>query len=67
MQSEKVHFTKEKETMLITLHSRALHSRSENPVLRDPWAEQAVDHVDYDFDSIKLSKIEDYAAVVLEA
>jgi O-methyltransferase involved in polyketide biosynthesis len=58
MQSEKVRFTKEKETMLITLHSRALHSCSENPVLRDPWAEQAVDHVDYDFDSIKLSKIE---------
>ena len=58
MQSEKVHFTKEKETMLISLYARALHSRSENPVLRDPWAEQAVDHVDYDFNSIKLSKIE---------
>ena len=58
MQSEKVHFTREKETMLISLYARALHSRSENPVLRDPWAEQAVDHVDYDFNSIKLSKIE---------
>jgi hypothetical protein len=58
VQPEKVHFTREKETMLISLYARALHSRSENPVLRDPWAEQAVDHVDYDFNSIKLSKIE---------
>lgn len=58
MQSGKVHFTKEKETMLITLYARALHSRSENPVLRDPWAEQAVDHIDYDFGSLKLPKIE---------
>jgi O-methyltransferase involved in polyketide biosynthesis len=58
VQSDKVHFTKEKETMLISLYARALHSRSENPVLRDPWAEQAVDQVDYDFNSIKLSRIE---------
>ncbi len=58
MQTEKVHLTKEKETMLITLYSRALHSRSENPLLRDPWAEQAIDHVDYDFSSIKINKIE---------
>jgi O-methyltransferase involved in polyketide biosynthesis len=58
MHFEKVHFTKEKETMLITLYARAIHSRSDNPVLRDPWAEQAVEHVDYDFDAIKLHKIE---------
>jgi len=50
--------------MLISLYARALHSRSENPVLRDPWAEQAVDHVDYDFDSIKLPKIEPLAIAV---
>jgi O-methyltransferase involved in polyketide biosynthesis len=58
MQSEKVYFTKEKETMLITLYSRAIHSRSDNPVLRDPWAEQAIDQVDYDFESIKLPSVE---------
>ena len=29
--------------MLISLYACAMHSRSENPVLRDPWAEQAVD------------------------
>jgi O-methyltransferase involved in polyketide biosynthesis len=62
--TEKVRLTKEKETMLITLYSRALHSRSANPVLRDPWAEQAVDHVDYDFASIKLSRIEPLAIAI---
>jgi len=32
--TQKVRLTKEKETMLISLYARALHSRSENPVLR---------------------------------
>jgi O-methyltransferase involved in polyketide biosynthesis len=64
MQTPKVHLTKEKETMLITLYSRALHSRSKDPVLHDPWAEQAIDHVDYDFGSIKLSKIEPLAIAI---
>jgi O-methyltransferase involved in polyketide biosynthesis len=53
---EKVHLTKEKETMLISLYSRALHSRTENPVLYDKWAEDAVNKIDYDFASIKLNK-----------
>ena len=35
MLPEKVYFTKEKETMLITLYARALQSRSQQPVLRD--------------------------------
>src|SRR6266508_4565668 len=54
MQSEKIHFTKEKETMLITLYGRALQSRSEHPILRDTWAEDAVHRVDYDFDKLKV-------------
>ena len=62
--TQKVRLTKEKETMLISLYARALHSRSENPVLRDPWAEQAVDHVDYDFESIKFPKIEPLAIAI---
>ncbi len=56
--TQKVRLTKEKETMLISLYARALHSRSVNPLLRDPWAEQAVDHVDYDFETIRFPKIE---------
>jgi O-methyltransferase involved in polyketide biosynthesis len=53
---EKVHLTKEKETMLISLYSRALHNRTENPVLYDKWAEDAVTRIDYDFASMKLNK-----------
>src|SRR6266508_2788502 len=56
MQSEKIHFTKEKETMLITLYGRALQSRSEHPILRDTWAEDAVHRVDYDFDKLKVGQ-----------
>ena len=44
--------------MLITLCSRALHSGTENPVLSDPWAKKAVEQIDYDFNAIKLSRIE---------
>ena len=43
--------------MLITLYARALHSRSQRPLLRDPRAEQALDLVDYDFSTIKFPKV----------
>ncbi len=39
MQTEKVHFTKEKETMLLALYSRAVESRSKDPLLRDTMAD----------------------------
>ncbi len=48
MTTDKIHFTKEKETMLITLSSRAIQSQWKNPILRDPWAEEAMRHIDYD-------------------
>ena len=48
MTTEKVHFDKEKETMLMTLYSRAWQSKWKNPILRDPWAEEAIQHIDYD-------------------
>ena len=48
MTPEKIHFTKEKETMLMTLDGRALQSQWKNPILRDPWAEEAMQHIDYD-------------------
>jgi methyltransferase (TIGR00027 family) len=48
MITDKIHFTKEKETMLITLSGRALQSQWKNPILRDPWAEEAMRHIDYD-------------------
>ncbi len=56
MQSEKVQLTKEKETMLVTLYGRALQSRSKNPILRDEWAENAFDRIDYNFEKLKLGE-----------
>jgi O-methyltransferase involved in polyketide biosynthesis len=48
MTTDKIHFTKEKETMLMTLSGWAMQSRWKNPILRDPWAEEAMRHIDYD-------------------
>ncbi len=48
MTNDKIKFTKEKETMLMTLDSRAIQSQWKDPVLRDPWAEVAMQHIDYD-------------------
>jgi O-methyltransferase involved in polyketide biosynthesis len=50
----KVHFTKERETLLITLYARALQSRMNAPVLEDRWAEDAIGRLDYDFGKIQM-------------
>jgi O-methyltransferase involved in polyketide biosynthesis len=57
MQIEKVHLTKEKETLLATLYARALESRSLNPILRDEMAEEAVRRIDYDFERLKVDTL----------
>ncbi|WP_243791724.1 class I SAM-dependent methyltransferase [Saccharopolyspora gloriosae] len=54
MPLEKADFTGTRATMLATLYGRALHSRSANPVLHDPYAEEAVRRIDHDFDSTGL-------------
>ena len=48
MANDKIQFTKEKETMLMTLSGRAIQSQWKNPILRDPWAEEAMRLIDYD-------------------
>jgi O-methyltransferase involved in polyketide biosynthesis len=48
MTTDKIAFTKEKETMLMTLSGRAVQSQWKDPILRDPWAEEAMRHIDYD-------------------
>jgi O-methyltransferase involved in polyketide biosynthesis len=48
MTTHKIQFTKEKETMLMTLSGRAIQSQWKNPILPDPWAEEAMRHIDYD-------------------
>jgi O-methyltransferase involved in polyketide biosynthesis len=48
MTNAKIQFTKEKETMLMTLSGRAIQSQWKEPILRDPWAVDAMQHIDYD-------------------
>ncbi len=48
MTTDKIQFTKEKETMLMTLSGRATQSQWKDPILPDPWAEEAMRHIDYD-------------------
>ena len=57
MDSERVQFTKEKETLLATLYARAIESRSANPILRDEMAQDAVGRIDYDFDRLKVDTL----------
>lgn len=64
MATEKVHLTKEKETSLITLYGRALESRSQDPVLRDEAAEEAVSRIDYDFGRLKMRKVGPLAVAI---
>jgi len=64
MLTEKVHLTKEKETMLITLYSRAIESRSTDPVLIDTAAEEAVGRIDYDFDRIRPGKVQSLSVAI---
>lgn|SRR5574341_47801 len=58
MQIPKVLFTKEKETLLVTLYGRALDNRSKAPVLADRWAAEAIARIDYEFGAIKIRPIE---------
>jgi O-methyltransferase involved in polyketide biosynthesis len=57
MPTEKINLTKEKETLLATLYARALESRSQNPILRDEMAEDAIRRIDYDFEHLKVDTI----------
>ncbi|WP_258122212.1 hypothetical protein [Mesorhizobium onobrychidis] len=42
MAGEKVHLTKEKETLLITIYGKALESRLPHSLLKDHFADEAV-------------------------
>lgn len=53
MQTEKVHFTEEKETLLLALYGKALESRSADSLLRDKMADEAIKRIDYNFANTK--------------
>ena len=49
----KLHLTGEKETLLITLYAKALDSRSKHSILGDRKADEMVNMIDYDFESLR--------------
>ncbi|SDX18891.1 O-methyltransferase [Marininema mesophilum] len=62
MDTVKVQLTAEKELLLFTLYSRALESRSQNPILKDEVAEKIIQSIDYDFE--KMSKNQEGSIIV---
>ena len=54
MAGEKVHLTRSKETLLITVYGKALESRLPHSLLRDRFADEAVRRIDYDFSRLKV-------------
>lgn len=57
MTTDKIHVTKEKETSLLMLYAKAVQSQWQNPILRDPLAEEAIRRIDYDFGKERWNKI----------
>lgn len=49
--TSKVDFTGVKWTQLVTLNHRAIDARSANPILHDQAAAEAVERIDFDFNS----------------
>jgi len=56
MQKEKIHLAGVKQTLLVTLVARARESRSANPILKDPSAEDVIKRLDYDLGALKISQ-----------
>jgi O-methyltransferase involved in polyketide biosynthesis len=50
--------------MLLALYSRAMESRSKEPHLRDPVAEEALSRIDYDFEQFKPNSMETLQVVL---
>ncbi|TCP54113.1 O-methyltransferase involved in polyketide biosynthesis [Tamaricihabitans halophyticus] len=55
MQTEKITFTEEKETLLGTLYGRAMDSKRTEPILGDSAAMATVERIDYDFSKMRVS------------
>jgi O-methyltransferase involved in polyketide biosynthesis len=54
METEKVHLTGAKQTLLITVHAKAVESRSPASLLKDHFADAALSRIDYDFKPLDL-------------
>lgn len=51
---DKIVLTKEKETLLIPLYGKAMENKRKSPLIIDKMAVEIVNHVDYNFKSLKI-------------
>ena len=63
MEAEQIHLTEERETLLITLYSRAMDNRREAPILGDKTAEDVARRIDYDFRKLKIHTVDQFIIV----
>lgn len=55
---EKIDLTQEKATLLITLYAKARESQLRHSVLRDRYASEALERIDYDFPRLRMRRDE---------
>ncbi len=53
---EKIFLTKEKETLLTPLYSKAVESTRQNPIFVDEKAREILDQIDYDFSAVRIPR-----------
>ena len=56
MSRSKVTLTEEKETLLITLFAKAEESTESNSILKDRFAADVVQQIDYDFSKTRVNR-----------
>jgi O-methyltransferase involved in polyketide biosynthesis len=49
---EKIHVPEERKSYLSTIYGKALDARAEHPILGDTFADDAIRHIDFDFDKL---------------
>lgn len=55
-QKEKILLTEEQETLLVPLYAKAVESRQPNPIFVDEKVQEILEHIEYDFDSLKVPR-----------
>ncbi len=56
VEKQKIKLTEEKETLLVPLFSKAVESQRSHQILFDPKAEEILQHIDYNFEDLKIPR-----------
>ncbi len=56
MKPQKIRLSRERETLLVPLYSKALESRRAHPIIADPKACEILDRLDYDFGALRVPR-----------